>query len=55
MIYFTSYARLKKDVFHEGRRGKVLSTGELLLAAGAAGMPSAYLTTPFGEYMPGLR
>jgi solute carrier family 25 aspartate/glutamate transporter 12/13 len=48
MIYFTAYAHLKKDVFNEGRRGKVLSTGELLLAAGIAGMPSAYMTTPFG-------
>ncbi|WWD17746.1 hypothetical protein CI109_102187 [Kwoniella shandongensis] len=46
MIYFTSYAHLKKDVFHEGRRGKVLSFGELLMAAGIAGMPAAYLTTP---------
>ncbi|WRT64290.1 uncharacterized protein IL334_001221 [Kwoniella shivajii] len=46
MIYFTSYAHLKKDVFHEGRRGKVLSFGELLTAAGIAGMPAAYLTTP---------
>jgi hypothetical protein len=36
----------QKDVFHEGKRGKVLSFGELLLAAGIAGMPAAYLTTP---------
>ncbi|AAW42258.1 mitochondrial inner membrane protein, putative [Cryptococcus deneoformans JEC21] len=46
MIYFTSYAHLKKDVFHEGHHGKVLSFGELLAAAGIAGMPAAYLTTP---------
>ncbi|WVQ62044.1 uncharacterized protein L199_000178 [Kwoniella botswanensis] len=46
MIYFTAYAHLKKDLFHEGRRGKVLSFGELLTAAGIAGMPAAYLTTP---------
>ncbi|ORY32278.1 putative mitochondrial inner membrane protein [Naematelia encephala] len=46
MIYFTTYAHLKKDVFNEGRRGKHLSFGELLLAAGIAGMPAAYLTTP---------
>ncbi|KAL7424767.1 mitochondrial aspartate-glutamate transporter agc1 [Cryptotrichosporon argae] len=46
MIYFTSYAHLKKDVFHEGRRGKVLSFGELLIAASVSGMPAAYLTTP---------
>jgi len=49
MIYFTSYAHLKQDVFHEGRRGKRLSFGELLLAAGVSGMPAAYLTTPAGE------
>ncbi|ORX36058.1 putative mitochondrial inner membrane protein [Kockovaella imperatae] len=46
MIYFTSYAHMKKDVFNEGKRGKVLSFGELLLAAGISGMPAAYLTTP---------
>lgn len=46
MIYFTSYAHLKKDVFKEGRQGKQLGMGELLLAAGIAGMPAAYLTTP---------
>lgn len=46
MIYFTAYAHLKKDVFHEGRHGKRLSFGELLLAAGIAGMPAAYMTTP---------
>ncbi|XAO23161.1 hypothetical protein I312_101939 [Cryptococcus bacillisporus CA1280] len=46
MIYFTSYAHLKKDVFNEGHHGKVLSFGELLAAAGIAGMPAAYLTTP---------
>ncbi|GHJ87567.1 hypothetical protein NliqN6_3969 [Naganishia liquefaciens] len=47
MIYFTAYAHLKKDFFGEGRNGKQLSFGELLLAASIAGMPSAYLTTPF--------
>ncbi|KAL1408030.1 mitochondrial aspartate-glutamate transporter agc1 [Vanrija albida] len=46
MIYFTAYAHLKKDIFSEGHRGKQLSFGELLLAAGIAGMPAAYLTTP---------
>ncbi|TXT09606.1 uncharacterized protein COLE_03540 [Cutaneotrichosporon oleaginosum] len=46
MIYFTAYAHLKKDFFGEGKRGKVLSFGELLLAAGISGMPAAYLTTP---------
>lgn len=38
---------MKKDVFHEGRRGHQLTVGELLIAAGVAGMPAAYLTTPF--------
>lgn len=38
---------MKKDVFKEGKQGKILSTGELLMAAGIAGMPSAALTTPF--------
>jgi solute carrier family 25 aspartate/glutamate transporter 12/13 len=41
---------MKKDVFHEGKRGKVLSFGELLMAAGISGMPAAYMTTPFGEW-----
>ncbi|GAA5988371.1 hypothetical protein JCM11641_005452 [Rhodosporidiobolus odoratus] len=45
-IYFPAYAHLKKDVFHEGRDGKVLSYGEALSAAAIAGMPAAYLTTP---------
>lgn len=35
-IYFTSYAHLKKDVFHEGYNGKKLGFGETLLAAGIA-------------------
>ncbi|GAA5862906.1 hypothetical protein JCM1840_002322 [Sporobolomyces johnsonii] len=45
-IYFPAYAHLKKDVYHEGRDGKVLSYGEALAAAAIAGMPAAYLTTP---------
>ncbi|BGP12981.1 hypothetical protein JCM10213_006619 [Rhodosporidiobolus nylandii] len=45
-IYFPAHAHLKKDVFHEGRDGKVLSYGEALSAAAIAGMPAAYLTTP---------
>lgn len=40
------HAHLKKDIFHEGRDGKVLSYGEALSAAAIAGMPAAYLTTP---------
>ncbi|KAK4683810.1 hypothetical protein P7C73_g6410, partial [Tremellales sp. Uapishka_1] len=35
-----------KDVFNEGKQGKVLGFGELLTAAAIAGMPAAYLTTP---------
>ena len=34
-------------MFQEGYHGKQLSFGELLIAAGVAGMPAAYLTTPF--------
>lgn len=45
-IYFTAYSHLKKDVFHEGYNGKQLSFLETLSAAGIAGMPAAYLTTP---------
>ncbi|KAG1783577.1 mitochondrial carrier domain-containing protein [Suillus placidus] len=45
-IYFTAYSHLKKDVFHEGYNGKQLSFLETLGAAGIAGMPAAYLTTP---------
>ncbi|KAH8835566.1 mitochondrial carrier domain-containing protein [Flagelloscypha sp. PMI_526] len=45
-IYFTAYSHLKKDVFHEGHNGKALSFLETLAAAGIAGMPAAYLTTP---------
>ncbi|GAA5969461.1 hypothetical protein JCM21900_006505 [Sporobolomyces salmonicolor] len=45
-IYFPAYAHLKKDIYHEGRDGKVLSYGEALAAAAIAGMPAAYLTTP---------
>ena len=40
------HAHLKKDFFHDGRDGKVLSYGEALAAAAIAGMPAAYLTTP---------
>ena len=45
-IYFTAYAHLKTDVFREGHNGKKLGFGETLMAAGIAGMPAAYLTTP---------
>lgn len=37
------YAHLKKDVFHEGKDGKVLGYGEALAAAAIAGMPAAYM------------
>lgn len=42
-IYFPTYWHLKKDVFHEGRDGKLLGYGEALAAAAIAGMPAAYL------------
>ncbi|KAF9015681.1 mitochondrial carrier domain-containing protein [Cyathus striatus] len=45
-IYFPAYWHLKKDVFREGYNGKQLSFLETLGAAGIAGMPAAYLTTP---------
>ncbi|KAF9041839.1 mitochondrial carrier [Hymenopellis radicata] len=45
-IYFPAYSHLKKDVFQEGYNGKQLSFLETLGAAGIAGMPAAYLTTP---------
>lgn len=45
-IYFPAYGHLKKDVFREGYNGKQLSFLETLAAAGIAGMPAAYLTTP---------
>ncbi|RDB28374.1 Calcium-binding mitochondrial carrier protein Aralar1 [Hypsizygus marmoreus] len=45
-IYFPAYWHLKKDLFHEGYNGKQLSFMETLAAAGIAGMPAAYFTTP---------
>ncbi|KAG6842460.1 hypothetical protein C0991_007590 [Blastosporella zonata] len=45
-IYFPAYWHLKKDLFNEGYNGKQLSFLETLGAAGIAGMPAAYLTTP---------
>ncbi|KAF8921928.1 mitochondrial carrier domain-containing protein [Mucidula mucida] len=45
-IYFPAYSHLKKDVFQEGYNGKQLSFLETLAAAGIAGMPAAYFTTP---------
>ncbi|KAL7410524.1 putative mitochondrial inner membrane protein [Mrakia frigida] len=46
MIYFTSYAHLRKDFFGEGKNGYQLTNFQTLLAAGAGGIPAAYLTTP---------
>lgn len=50
-IYFPTYAHLKKDLFkfdpNDKTKRKKLKTWELLLAGGLAGMPAAYLTTPF--------
>jgi solute carrier family 25 aspartate/glutamate transporter 12/13 len=45
-IYFPAYSHLKKDVFHEGKKGKKLGFGEMLISASAAGSPAAFLTTP---------
>ncbi|KAK7465470.1 mitochondrial aspartate-glutamate transporter agc1 [Stygiomarasmius scandens] len=45
-IYFPAYGHLKSDLFKEGYNGKQLSFVETLLAAGMAGMPAAYFTTP---------
>lgn len=45
-IYFPAYSHLKKDVFHEGVKGKKLGFAEMLISASAAGMPAAFLTTP---------
>ncbi|KAF9270709.1 mitochondrial carrier [Marasmius fiardii PR-910] len=45
-IYFPAYGHLKSDLFKEGYNGKQLSFMETLAAAGIAGMPAAYLTTP---------
>ncbi|CDO92623.1 unnamed protein product [Kluyveromyces dobzhanskii CBS 2104] len=50
-IYFPTYAHLKKDVFkfdpNDKNKRTKLKTWELLLAGAVAGMPAAYLTTPF--------
>lgn len=45
MIYFTTYAHLKADLFGE-RPGHRLGPWQLLAAGALAGMPAAYLATP---------
>ena len=45
-IYFPTYAHLKKDFFGESP-SKKLGVLQLLTAGAIAGMPAAYLTTPF--------
>lgn len=45
-IYFPTYNHLKKDMFHESPTKK-LGILQLLSAGAIAGMPAAYLTTPF--------
>ena len=45
-IYFPTYAHLKKDLFGESPEKK-LGVVQLLTAGAIAGMPAAYLTTPF--------
>ncbi|EDO15615.1 hypothetical protein Kpol_1006p11 [Vanderwaltozyma polyspora DSM 70294] len=50
-IYFPTYAHLKRDLFNfdpsDKTKRKSLKTWELLMAGGLAGMPAAFLTTPF--------
>jgi len=46
-IYFPVYSHFKTDVFHQDYNGKQLSFLETLASAAIAGMPAAYLTTPF--------
>lgn len=50
-IYFPTYAHLKKDLFNfdpkDRKKRNKLKTWELLAAGALAGMPAAYLTTPF--------
>ena len=50
-IYFPTYAHLKKDLFDFDPNDKTkrnrLKTWELLTAGAIAGMPAAFLTTPF--------
>ncbi|KAF3770740.1 mitochondrial carrier [Cryphonectria parasitica EP155] len=45
-IYFPTYSHLKKDLFGESPTKK-LGIFQLLMAGAIAGMPAAYLTTPF--------
>lgn len=45
MIYFTTYAHLKKDVFGESSDFR-LGPWQLLASGAIAGMPAAYLATP---------
>jgi solute carrier family 25 aspartate/glutamate transporter 12/13 len=45
-IYFPAYAHLKSDLFGESPTKK-LGVVQLLTAGAIAGMPAAYLTTPF--------
>jgi solute carrier family 25 (mitochondrial aspartate/glutamate transporter), member 12/13 len=45
-IYFPAYAHLKSDLFGESSTKK-LGVLQLLTAGAIAGMPAAYLTTPF--------
>ena len=45
-IYCPTYSHMKSDYFGESETHK-LSIWELLAAGAVAGMPAAYLTTPF--------
>jgi len=46
MIYFPTYAHIKKDIFKEGENGKRLSAFELLLSGAGSGAVAAFLVTP---------
>ncbi|CCE62739.1 hypothetical protein TPHA_0D00980 [Tetrapisispora phaffii CBS 4417] len=50
-VYFPTYSHIKKDIFNfdpcDKTKKHSLKTWELLLAGALAGMPAAFLTTPF--------
>lgn len=47
-IYFTAYSHIKRDLFGEDLvAGKSIGAIQLLLSGAIAGMPAAFLTTPF--------
>lgn len=46
MIYFPSYAHMKRDVFGDGINGKEIGIVPLVISGAVAGIPAAYMTTP---------